>query len=205
MKAIFVDNGSLEFMCQALGITHINYQELLHILSGEVGTAPVGPAPLITIRTNANPAVIEFLQRYGFEIVPYQSGSGDDDRIIIDRIAQLDPAEITEIILVSADFGYAEILKTKWEEGMNIFLAGARVNDRVNGKPMIGQRYDHFLGKIFNFIDLAEYAERLKYRRPQKKIPQSGAGQAAALPASAANEGTPPVWMHWGRKLNGRT
>ncbi len=178
MKAIFVDNGSLEFMCRGLGLKRVDYGELFKILTSEIGEANLSfRKPLITIGENAKTQFVYVLRRIGFKVVFYTPGTGQDDQIIIDRIAEIDPNIITEIILVSADFDYVEVLSAMVGQKVSVYLVAARVKGARDGKEMLGQRYDHFLGKVFHFVDLAQYKERLIFHGHRtRQPPPSGGG-----------------------------
>src|SRR3989344_1462512 len=176
MKAIFVDNGSLKFMCRGLGFRRVDYKALFQILTSEVGKEDAYlKGPLITIEEDAKPPFIRALRKIGFEVALYTPKTGQDDEIIIDRISKLDPnLAVTEIILVSADFDYVEILSAMVAREMSVYLVATRAKDAGDGRAMLGQRYDHFLGKVFHFVDLAQYKDRLIFRGPRINGPPSG-------------------------------
>ena len=160
MRAIFIDGGSLSWMREPLGIKEFENRGVYEVLVDHVGSAPLVGKPVYTISVEGADKVGKKLKFIGFELVVYTE-RGEDDRAIIDRIEKIDPTEVSEIVMVSADLDFAEALNKKAEAGVKIYWAATR--NIVSGKtPMIGRELERILTSgRFEFVELANFKGQL--------------------------------------------
>lgn len=167
-KAIFIDGRSLNRLTRCIGVPSLNYKALLHILKMEVGACrELRHPPVITYYTltEENKKFFNALRSMGFEILESVSTNGADDRLLIDRILQTDPAQVSELVLVSADSDFIALLREIKSRGVaDIYLAASREAMNERNSPMLGKRFEEsFRNGEFHFFELAAFKNELVY------------------------------------------
>ncbi len=162
-KAVFVDGPSFSFMRPILGIDHVKYHVLFKILTEEIGTASkIHPKPLWTISSNV-PYPQSLAKRFesaGFDAFITSTINGADDQLIIDTIRKLKPSEVSDIVIVTADQDYAPVLSEKAKKGIKIWWVATRGLDH-EGRSMLSRSLDPLFETEFNFVELANFKERI--------------------------------------------
>lgn len=173
-KFIIVDGASLWHMMRILGVGKYNFKELQSILTKEVGfSAHCYGRPVYVLGKATSMAKV--VAANGFEAVVTEGGANADDQEIIRRLTQLNQDEVSEVVLVSADGDYVDILKNKMGLGTRItVVATGRPSDWNEDRPMLSSAYAELFSSGAAFVELADYKDRLMIepfedRRPQKK------------------------------------
>ena len=181
-----MDGASTNRMKIALGIAIINFGGLYKLLVENVGTIrTLAFAPLITLHPDklqrASPrSLVKDCAGAGFEIIPVETIGGADDAAIKHRIANLDPKEVGEIVIVTADKDYVPPLRTKANEGVTIWWVAI-------GRPELTEVHaglsrevrDLCSSSVFRFFDLAKCPGLLAERRKCPSDPRhAGSAQA---------------------------
>ena len=161
-KAIFVDGASLARMRPGLGINLFEFKALYQILTEEVGTEKeIFGKPFYTISKAASEGTwVKTIRSRGFEVAIIETENGQDDKLIIDRIKTLKPGDVSEIVLVSADQDFVPVLRDKKAEGIKIYWVATK-SPTEEGRRMIGEVLEELLGTEFEFVELANFKDRL--------------------------------------------
>ncbi len=174
-KAILVDFASLMAIKRALGIAELDLPKLCEMLIS-ISTAPCYGRPFVALNS---PALKKHLDRAGFETEVFPPGQERDDREIIDRIARLTPDVVSEIVLVSADGGYRDHLRTKAAQGIKVYLVATRAKNPADERPLFSE---NSLESEFTFVELGDYkgviAQRF-YGPDEERVGRRGASQRA--------------------------
>src|SRR3989338_3371222 len=109
-KAIFIDVENLRrMMSNVLGIKG-DFRVFREILTQEIGRIKIlaEGSPLIVIPPSGFGSFGHALSTFGFNVVEKDPKGETDDLFIVQEIEKVDPAEVGEIIIVSADFCYID-------------------------------------------------------------------------------------------------
>jgi hypothetical protein len=171
-KVVFIDGASLSGMRYPLSIRSYDYQKLITFLSS-LGSSCVAAKPLFVIPKGSDGPWSKSLRTYGYEVVVSDTKNGRDDRIIIQRIAELKPTHVDEVVIVSTDQDYAPTLQQKVKEGMRVFWVGTRNKDRDGTSPIgeaLGRQFD---AGIFDFVDLEAHRDSIQREAMQIDDPDN--------------------------------
>ena len=162
-KAIFIDGESLRRMMQDVFGIKADFRVLKEILVSEIGQARAlaEGSPLITWPSTGMGSWGDAISTFGFNVVKKDPRTEEDDLFIVKSIAEVDPAEVEEIIIVSADFRYIDCLLEKVNAGIKVYWVVTRQERSDDQKSMVGKRLSELLGKEFAFVELADYKDRL--------------------------------------------
>lgn len=172
-KAVFIDGRSFNALTRRIGVPSINYKGLLQILRMEIGECrTLWHRAVITYHTQTekNRGFFDALHSMGFEVLESVSTNGADDRMLIDRILQTDPTEVSELVLVGADGDFIAPLREVKSRGIErIYLASSREAINEQGSPMLGKRFEEaFEHGEFEFFELAKFKNELIYLNGEK-------------------------------------
>lgn len=163
-KAVFVDGPSLSNMRPILGIDRLRHDVLFKILTGEIGEKREMVQPTIfTIsdRFKFAEGMSKNVRMAGFEPKVMNTQGGADDQFIINQIRALDPKEVAEIVIVTADRDYVACLREKASQGIKVFWLAVHGLNRY-GRPMIAPDLEEIFERgEFTFMDLAQYKGHL--------------------------------------------
>ncbi len=151
-----------------MGVPSLNYKELLRILRLEVGVCrDLRQPPVITyhLQTEENRHFLAALRERGFEVIESVAKDGADDQILIDRLAKVDPQEVSEVVMVSADSDFLNPLRKLKARGVkDIYLVASREARNDRGSLMLGLRYEEaFERGELHFFELARFKQELIY------------------------------------------
>ena len=174
-KAVFVDGVSLSFMRRPMGIGHINNLQFYEVLVREIGkNTNVSVPPLFTFssRIVGLESFKKNLTTAGFAPEAKDPSKGEDDRFIIDRIMELDPKVVAEIVIVTSDRDFVPCLREKVLAGVKVYWVAVRAEGE-EGHPRISPQLEEiFQSGEFEFVDLSKWKERLMLspwvERPRK-------------------------------------
>jgi hypothetical protein len=179
-----VDGASLQHAAKGHNVSAIDASVLRMLLRRKVpGNGEFIRNPIITmLPCYANSATGAGFERKGFEVIPTESAGEADDIVLRELAEEADPRSIGQIVMVSTDHGYINVLKDKLEQGIRVCWFIADSTDRF-GKASIGEELkDMFKKKVFSFVDMAPFMPQLQY---------------PAVPAPARHHGRPITAQHW--------
>jgi len=154
-KAVFIDGASLSGMRYPLSIRSYDYQKLFQFLNS-LGSSSVVGKPLFVVPKDSDGPWSKSLRTYGYDVVISDTKNGRDDRLIIRRIAELKPALVDEVVIVSTDQDYAPALQQKTAEGIRVLWVGTRNKDRDGSSPIGEALARQFEAGTFSFVELAQ-------------------------------------------------
>ena len=160
-KAIFVDGPNAYHMGRALGILELRYASLFRILTREVGnSSSCFGKPVYVLTPEQAARKKEVLERSGFEVVAMSTENGKDDAEIVRRINTLTTDDVSEIILVSANFkDFQECLQAKSDLGIRVIIVATKTFNE-EGRSMLSVDFDEMRGEM-EFVDLEMFKTRL--------------------------------------------
>ncbi len=162
-KAIFVDGENTRRMMQDILSIKADFRVLYEILAQEIGRIKVlaQGSPLIVIPPSGFGSFGHALSTFGFNVVEKDPKTEEDDLFIVQEIEKVDPSEVGEIIIVSADFRYIDCLLEKVRAGIKVYWVATKQLRIDDQRSMVGKRLVELLGNEFEFVELAKYKERL--------------------------------------------
>lgn len=169
-KAIFVDGASAAKMQEAILGRHgrFNLLELYNVLAKEIGVLAPAFAPVVTIPEFLRMQVKNF-RSAGFQPVRTTVVKAQDDRLIIDRIKDLDLAHVGEIGIMTSDQDFVRVLRQKVAQGIKVYWVSTRCVP-TGEKSSIGASLDElFEAREFEFVELAKF--RIKITSQRTMIP----------------------------------
>lgn len=163
---VFIVDGPNQFHMQLVnGMASIDLLEFLSIVQNEIGTAgDFARKPVYTFTERMPKSLRSALRSSGFDIFETTSVDSRDDEVIRNLIASINPHDVGEVVLASANFGdFRDQLITKAEQGIEIFIfATTTLNSRTK-TSMVSTAALDFIEQHprFHFIELADYKERI--------------------------------------------
>lgn len=182
-KAVFVDGANFFHMCRVHDIGgRTKLEELFKILVHEIGTPHIELWEKRPLYVGQSENMRKALLAAGFRLVVQSSKDGKDDAYIRSQIAQINPDDVQEIVLVSCDWGYIETLEEKMQHGVHVYLVSTRMIS--NGSPMLSSLYERIFGagegSLLHVVEFADYKNRIMLGpwvdKPIKQIPQGASG-----------------------------
>ncbi len=146
-------------MFRLMGMQRFSYKKLCRVLTEEVGVKPVLGKPFYTVPP-AHCMMALDLEEAGFEAVMIQSMGEEDDKLIKKKIMALAAGAISELVLVSADGGFAECVLEKAGKGVEVYIVATRLLDPKDHKSMLSYR---LLNEQFHFVELARFKDSLGF------------------------------------------
>lgn len=178
-KAIFVDGANLRGMGEPLGISRFDFAGLYTLLVSIGGDPELYSRPIFVIDLEGEERIGKVLRRIGFETIVADSAGSQDDAVIIQKISEL-PPDVAEIVIVSRDQDYMDVLCDKASRGTKIWVVGTRMTDRL-GQSGISTAFDAlFANGSFQFVELSAHKAQIMRRawidtksRPMRQMPTS--------------------------------
>ncbi len=159
-KAIFVDGANLLSMREPLGIGRYDFRGLYNLLLQVGKVEDLYTRPLFVISADSDMVIGKALRTVGFEVAVASTTNSADDKLIISQIEAL-PAEISEIVIVSADQDYAPALSEKARQGVKVYWVATKIT-RQDGRSMVSEILDPFFDDgLFLFRELSERKEEI--------------------------------------------
>lgn len=172
-KAIFVDGENLKHMARGVFGVNVDFRVLLQILVEEIGQLKIlaEGSPLIVTPESRDGRFEHSLGDIGFVVETIGTAGEADDIFIEDRIRAVDPKQVGEIIVVSADGRYIEELLRKREAGIKVYWVATKRLTLGDQKSMVGERLATYLGRELAFVELGDYMDRLTWSKYASKGP----------------------------------
>lgn len=174
-RAIFVDGASAGGATKAaLGIAFYNFRGLYNVLVNKIRIGEICPLafpPIITLHPDklidARPrGIAKDLAGAGFDIIPVASDGGADDKAIINQIRLLDPGEIGEVVVLTADKDFVPILQYKVSEGITVFwVSTERVDPKSGARCLSSDVLALCKSKVFTFFELGKFSGEICEKR----------------------------------------
>lgn len=170
-KAVFIDGASLAHMLDALGIIRAAFKLLFMILRTEIGSAhDLAFRPVITLPPHLFEKIGSVVESAGFEVLRVTSRASHDDVALIRRIQQINPTEVSEIVMVSSDQDFIPALMQKRKEGVTIYWVATRTLS-PDGTSAISGVLERQLEENFVFVELAKYRDMLDFHMAPSSLP----------------------------------
>lgn len=155
--AIFIDGANLWNMGRIMGIGKMDHRFLYKLLTS-LGdpVLPLACRPIVTTNSERQMKTLEILD---YEPVYTESKNGTDDRVLIEKIRELDLAEVSRVVMVTNDGDFYKIANELFERGVEVWIVGTKTRNPGTGGPMLS----HVLNEPekFHLVELADYHDRL--------------------------------------------
>lgn len=167
--AIFIDGANLWNMGRIMGIGKMDHRFLYKLLT-QLGdpALPLACRPVVTTNSERQLKTLEALD---YEPVYTESRNGTDDRILIERIRELDLAEVVRVVMVTSDGDFYKIANELVEQGVEVWIVGTKTKSPGTGGPMLSHALND--PEKFHLVELADYLDRLMLA-PWVERPQPG-------------------------------
>ena len=165
-------------MGKAIGVQGFDYRKLLLILNNATGggTNVFRSLPTITIGQHLEGShLAKTMRTAGFEVVFAETGHGEDDSLLIEKIRNVNKNSTDTIVMVSADQDYIPILRARREEGIAVYFVATQANDVKDGRPVLGQKVLDVLSDAeIRFVELSAFVQAISLgevpSKPQDEV-----------------------------------
>lgn len=164
--ACFLDGVNFNRAKQILGIEKINWTGFRNVLSGSICTTGrlVGK-PIVTVNPDCMNGLGKILLRSGFFPLAVRSHGSHDDRVLIDRIEQVQRAQVAEIIIVSCDSDFIPILLEKANQGIRVVWLVSETRSDNGASQISDQLKNMFRQKRFFYTTLERFRVQIELRQ----------------------------------------
>lgn len=159
-KGIWIDGVSFwNVLTRVLRVQH-DFNKIYHYLVYTIGTTEECFRPPRYV-LNPRAAGLEKLVRgAGFDPVVISSHMSEDDEFIKEEISNVNPDEVGEIVIVTADGDYIPCLMEKARQGIHVIVVSTKVSDPRSQKRRM-MVSSGLLNPMFTFIELADICHEL--------------------------------------------
>lgn len=133
---ILIDGFSLFHMGEILGIGQFRMPQLYKLLAKDLTDSPGVLAYFVTQLYKDGHITSEIREAGFIPVMVRMRRLEDDDRFIIKEISNADVTQVSRIILVSTDGGYASCLEEKFKEGIHVTVIATMSADSMGQTPL---------------------------------------------------------------------
>jgi len=163
-KFLIVDGPSSFHMGRVNGIGKFNYKKFFEFLTKGVGAAVnIFGKPVYVLPPSQEEKKKKALEYSGFEVQVVDTAGSLDDEYIRERIKQINPEQVSEIILVSSDIlDYLSVLETKIKAGIKVIVVATQTIDPKSDNSMLVSNFADLLNDAgIEFVELGGFKESI--------------------------------------------